>query len=177
MQAFVIFSSVPKFPIEVSSLDTHVNELWEYDTTNEQFKWRGNGSVSTLQGYPFALNAAWPADRDFAPLFSSKNLLWLFGGYYFTGELSDLSTFSDGMICLSFTSFYLCILFHILQDSVLCSSLGVLFYVISSDMHLISENTWTFSVNVTLKLPKSGILIKVLFHLFFYLIQCMRVST
>ncbi len=63
----------------------------------EQFKWKGNGSIEKFQGYPANYNATWPAGRYLASLSSTKDLLWLFGGYIAPYLNGDLSTFSDGM--------------------------------------------------------------------------------
>ncbi len=72
---------------------------------SEKFIWRGNGTISSAQGFPSVSNASWPTGRGIAGLWSSKNLLWLFGGvnvvYY-----DDLSTYSDGILFCVFV-FYL----------------------------------------------------------------------
>ncbi len=75
------------------------NDLWYYDMASEQFKWRGNGSISPSQGFPLVPGATWPTSHPAGALWSSKNLLWLFGGGSSSGYLSgDLSTYSDGML-------------------------------------------------------------------------------
>ncbi len=63
---------------------------------SEQFIWRGN---STTQGYPLTPNITWPSARSGNSLWSSKNLVWMFGGEdpLMNYNFNDLSTFSDGM--------------------------------------------------------------------------------
>ncbi len=79
---------------------------------NEQFVWRGDGSILPTLGYPLQINATWPAGRYGASMWSSKNLLWLYGGCYANGVeslcFSDLSTYSiDGI----FSQIFIIILF------------------------------------------------------------------
>ncbi len=82
---------------------------------NDQFIWRGNGSLvsPTTQGYPLEGNATWPTARITPALWSTKNLLWLFGGTSGTYTFTDLSTYSDGMVFAFVWNVFLLILFSL----------------------------------------------------------------
>ncbi len=67
---------------------------------------------------------------------------------------NDLSTFSDGMM-----QFFLVCYLKILPDSMLCSSLGVT--VAIRDICTLLAGEQVFSVNITVELPKSMVLINV----------------
>ncbi len=70
---------------------------------SEQFKWRGNGSISPTQGFPLEPSATWPVGHQAVAMWSSKNLLWIFGGANAAYHFGDLSTYSDGKF------FFICV--------------------------------------------------------------------